>query len=89
MSINYTATSLLLVPFGVAWYLDLLSGRVAAVLALVVGLCLPIALYRWSRTIWLAIYFASLPHELPVNRTERIPVDDDSEAGPAEGPPSR
>jgi hypothetical protein len=78
MVINYGVVVFVLLPLVLLVVLmDWLGVPVAVVLALVMAVALPLALYRWSWAMWLALYYCVLPHELPVNETERIPVRED------------
>ncbi|MGF1449195.1 MAG: DUF983 domain-containing protein [Opitutales bacterium] len=78
MVINYGvvvfgALPAVLVLLGLGW----IGWKDAVALALCLALVLPVLLYRWSWATWLGVYYYFLPHELPANRTEAIPVRED------------
>lgn len=80
MSINYGVTLLFFhTPVLILWILGILGGLTAAILAGVGALIVPALLYRSSRSWWLTIYYCVLPHELPANETEAVPVDRERE----------
>jgi uncharacterized protein (DUF983 family) len=71
MSLNYGVTILcFLVPVLLLYLVGLLSGMVAAVLAGIGAILVPILFYRSSRSWWLMSYYFFLPHHLPANRGE-------------------
>lgn len=79
MTINYGVA-----VFGAVVPLLLLGGYgviqfgTALVLAGVCGVGLPFALYRSSRSWWLACYFYFLPQQLPANHPDPDPEEDDN-----------
>lgn len=78
MVINYGITVFGLLPFMPLLYsADLISLQTAIIAAVAIALIAPTLLYRLSWSLWLMCYYAFLPHELPANRTEAIPVSDD------------
>ncbi len=77
MSINYGVTiACWLLPVLVLGWTGTISGTWAIGLALVGGTVFPIAFYRASRSWWLMLFYAFLPHELPINR-RRLQHDED------------
>jgi len=77
MSINYSFTTIFcLVPIALLWYLKILPSLLAVIMLVIGALATPVLFYRSSRSWWLMVYFLVLPHELPDNRTDAIPVDD-------------
>ncbi len=78
MIINYGITVFALLPIIPLLYsLDIISLKVAIIVAIAVALTAPALLYRLSWSLWLMCYYFFLPHELPANRTDAIPVSDD------------
>jgi uncharacterized protein (DUF983 family) len=74
MSLNYGITVIFfLVPDLLLYLGDVLSGTVAAVVAGVCALGIPVLLYRSSRSWWLMNYYFFLPQHLPANKG--VPVD--------------
>ncbi len=78
MVINYGVVVFGMLPtvlalLGLGW----IGWKTAVALALILALVMPITLYRWSWSTWLGIYYYFLPHELPANATEAIPVRED------------
>lgn len=74
---NYGMTSFGALPLTIlAWKFGVLSGKAAIALAIVLGLLLPVLLYRLSWKIWLALYYACLPDQLPANGATREDTDD-------------
>lgn len=79
MALNYGVTCFgLLAPVAVLWYLDVLSGRAAAVVAAVIALVAPVALYRSSRSWQLMLYYFFFPQHLPANRRELSGNEDEN-----------
>jgi len=69
MSLNYGITLIfILTPVAVLWYNNVLSDRVASMLALVGAVLFPALFYRSSRSWWLMSYYFFLPQHLPANR---------------------
>jgi predicted RNA-binding Zn-ribbon protein involved in translation (DUF1610 family) len=69
MSLNYGVTLIfVLTPVALLWYYDVLSDRVAAILAIVGAVVFPALFYRSSRSWWLMSYYFFLPQHLPANR---------------------
>lgn len=68
MSLNYGVTLVgYLLPLALLAYRGILSIQVAAVLAGVGALGVPVLLYRPSRSWWLMNYYFFLPRHLPAN----------------------
>ena len=79
MALNYGVTCFgLLAPVAVLWYLGVFSGRTAAIIAGVLALVAPIALYRSSRSWQLMLYYFFLPQHLPANRRELSGHEDEN-----------
>lgn len=79
MSINYSATLFVyLLPILVLGLAGVLSVLTATVLAIAGAIVCPILLYRSSRSWWLMAYFYFLPHELPANRIDPSPYEDEA-----------
>ncbi len=71
MSLNYGITVFAaLAPVAILWYLDILSGRAAVILAVMLSILTPLALYRSSRSWQLMLCYFFLPQHLPANRRE-------------------
>jgi uncharacterized protein (DUF983 family) len=71
MALNYGVTCFgLLAPVALLWYLGVLGGRAAVIVAVSLALLAPIALYRASRSWQLMLYYFFLPQHLPANRHE-------------------
>ena len=78
MVVNCGITVFGLLPFMPLLYsADLISLQTAIIAAVAIALITPTLLYRLPWSLWLMCYYAFLPHELPANRTEAIPVSDD------------
>lgn len=78
MVINYGVVAFGALPvILLLWTLGLVNGQVAIALALMASLVLPVLLYRWAWSTWLGVYYYFLPHELPRNVTEAVPVSED------------
>lgn len=68
MSLNYGVTLVAyLLPLALLAFHGVLSLQVAAVLAGVGAMGVPVLLYRPSRSWWLMNYYFFLPHQLPAN----------------------
>ena len=68
MSLNYGVTLVVyLLPLALLAYHRVLSLQVAAVLAGLGAVGVPVLLYRPSRSWWLMNYYFFLPHQLPAN----------------------
>lgn len=79
MSLNYGLTLVLaLAPLAGLWYAGILSGRTAVVLAVVLSVVTPLALYRSSRSWQLMLYYFFLPQHLPANRRELGALEDEN-----------
>ncbi|HTJ78978.1 MAG TPA: DUF983 domain-containing protein [Rariglobus sp.] len=69
MSLNYGVTVIcFLVPVLILYLVDALSGPVAAILAGIGAIGIPILFYRASRSWWLMSYYFFLPRHLPANQ---------------------
>ncbi len=69
MSLNYGVTLIcFLTPVLLAYLAGAISGLVAAILAGVGAIGVPILFYRSSRSWWLMNYYLVLPHHLPANQ---------------------
>ena len=67
--LNYAITCMFWVlPVGVLLLLDVLNLRYALLLAGLGCLVLPVLLYRFSKCLWLGIYYAMLPSELDLGK---------------------
>lgn len=79
MSLNYGVTLVLvLTPVALLWYAGILSGRTTVVLAAVLSLAAPLALYRSSRSWQLMLYYFFLPQHLPANRRKLGEFEDEN-----------
>jgi len=79
MSLNYGVTIIgFLVPVLILYLAGVLSGLVAAVIAGVGAISVPIVFYRSSRSWWLMSYYFFLPHHLPANRRKIAPDEDEN-----------
>lgn len=79
MSLNYGVTIVgFLVPVLLLHLAGVLSGRVAAILAIIGAIAIPAVFYRSSRSWWLMNYYLFLPHHLPANRVNAIAGDDEN-----------
>jgi uncharacterized protein (DUF983 family) len=79
MAINYGVTCIgLLAPLAILWYYGVLSSRTATVLAVVLALGAPLALYRSSRSWQLMLYYSMLPQHLPANRRPLDGLEDEN-----------
>lgn len=77
MSLNYGVTIILfLLPVLILYLAGVLSGRVAAVLAGVGAIGVPVLFYRASRSWWLMSYYFCLPNHLPANSGVLKPGED-------------
>ena len=68
MVLNYAATGLLVIAIVVAAALQMVSVLEGVIAAVVVCTAFPFIFFPASKSLWLMIYYASLPHELPANR---------------------
>jgi len=74
---NYGMTSFGALPLTVlAWKLGWVPPKVALGIAVALCLTLPVLLYRLSWRIWLALYYACLPEQLPANGARDTDTDD-------------
>jgi uncharacterized protein (DUF983 family) len=79
MAINYGVTCIFfLSPVAIMWYYGVLSSRTATVLAVVLALGAPLALYRSSRSWQLMLYYSMLPQHLPANRRKLDGLEDEN-----------
>lgn len=79
MSINYGVTVFGYLPLVLlATLLGILPVKPAIALAAVGAFLFPILFYRSSRSLWLMAYFYFLPHELPANRPDVSPDEDEA-----------
>ena len=79
MSLNYGVTIIcFLVPVLLLYLAGVLSGVVAAAIAGVGAIGVPILFYRSSRSWWLMSYYFFLPHHLPANRRALAPDEDEN-----------
>ncbi|HCR37455.1 MAG TPA: DUF983 domain-containing protein [Opitutae bacterium] len=77
MVINYGIIVFGMLPLIlVAYWLKWISTNAALIAAGVLAVGIPAALYPLSWSLWLMVYYLALPHELPNNRTDAIPVSD-------------
>lgn len=79
MSINYGVTIVAcLVPLLILGLTGVLPPVWAAGLAVAGAIGFPLLFYRSSRSWWLMAFYYFLPHELPANRRELAPEEDDN-----------
>jgi uncharacterized protein (DUF983 family) len=79
LSLNYGVTLIgFLTPLALLWYFKVIPGKVAAVLAMVGAVGVPVLFYRSSRSWWLMNYYVLFPHHLPANGGKGRPGDDDN-----------
>jgi uncharacterized protein (DUF983 family) len=79
MSLNYGVTIVgFLVPVLILYLTGVLSGAVAAGIAGVGAIGVPILFYRSSRSWWLMSYYFFLPNHLPANRGALEPGQDEN-----------
>lgn len=79
MSLNYGVTIVgFLIPVLLLYLGEVLSGRVAAIVAIVGAVGFPILFYRSSRSWWLMNYYLFLPQHLPANKGETPPGEDEN-----------
>lgn len=77
LSLNYSVTILIfLVPVLLLHLGGHLSGRIAAIIAGIGAIFVPMLLYRASRSWWLMIYYLVLPQHLPLNQRPLEPGED-------------
>lgn len=78
LSINYGVTAFFCLPLVLfAYRADWLDYQAAVVAAIVVAIGFPVVFYRFAWGLWFLFYYWFLPHELPANETELIPVNED------------
>ena len=71
LCLNYGVSSFVFViPVLILGFLNWIELKVALALALCFAVFLPIALYRWSWSCWLTLYYVCLPEELHANRPD-------------------
>jgi len=79
MALNYAVTCIcLLSPVAILWYCGVFGDRTATVLAAVLALGAPVAMYRSSRSWQLMLYYFMLPQHLPANRRELDGLEDEN-----------
>jgi DNA-directed RNA polymerase subunit RPC12/RpoP len=79
MSLNYGVTVIcFLVPVLILYLVGVLSGLVAAILAGIGAIGVPILFYRASRSWWLMSYYFWLPKHLPANLRVLKPGEDEN-----------
>lgn len=79
MALNYGVTCIVfLTPIALLWYYGILGNTVAAVVAIVAALLVPLLLYRSSRSWQLMLYYFFLPQHLPANRRELSGHEDEN-----------
>ena len=72
--LNYALTCILwILPLGILFLLGLLSLKATLVLAGASALVIPFLTYRHSKSLWVGIYYAVLPHELESAQKKRAP----------------
>ncbi len=78
LSINYGVTVFFCLPAVLlAYQAGWLGYRAAVVTAVVIAVVFPMVFYRFAWGLWFLAYYWLLPHELPANETELIPVNED------------
>ncbi len=79
MTLNYILTAFILMPpILVMALMTEIPSWVTIVVAIIGAFIVPISLYRVSRSWWLMAYFYFLPQELPVNRKDIPPHEDEA-----------
>jgi uncharacterized protein (DUF983 family) len=79
LSLNYGVTLVgFLTPVVLLWYFNKIDGTLAAVLALLGAIGVPILFYRSSRSWWLMNYYILFPHHLPANGGKGRAGEDDN-----------
>ena len=79
MAINYGVTCIcLLSPVAFLWYYGVFGNRTASVLAIILALGAPVAMYRSSRSWQLMLYYSMLPQHLPANRRKLDGLEDEN-----------
>jgi uncharacterized protein (DUF983 family) len=79
LSLNYGVTLVgFLTPVVLLWYFKAIGGTLAAVLALIGAIGVPILFYRSSRSWWLMNYYVLFPHHLPANGGKGRAGEDDN-----------
>lgn len=78
MTWNYGITVFGVLPL---WLLGGLLGLISAKFVMILcagsALVAPVLLYPFAWGCWVATYYFFLPHELPANETEALPMDED------------
>lgn len=78
LSINYGVTVFFCLPAVLlAYWAGFLGYQAAIAAAVLVAVAFPIVFYRYAWGLWFLFYYWLLPHELPANETELIPVNED------------
>ncbi|HLS28590.1 MAG TPA: DUF983 domain-containing protein, partial [Opitutales bacterium] len=78
-TLNYVvALFLALLPVLILFLTGILSVKVATLLGMLGAVFFPILFYRTSRSWWLMFYFYFLPQELPANRKDVPPYEDNA-----------
>jgi DNA-directed RNA polymerase subunit RPC12/RpoP len=79
MSLNYGVTIVLfLLPVLLLYLGGVIAGTVAAVLAAIGAIGVPMLFYRSSRSWFLMNYYVFLPHHLPANQGKLAPGQDEN-----------
>lgn len=79
LSLNYGVTLIgFLTPVTLLWYFKVIGGTLAASLALVGAVGVPMLFYRSSRSWWLMNYYVLFPHHLPANGGKGRAGEDDN-----------
>jgi uncharacterized protein (DUF983 family) len=68
MVINYAAAGLLFIPIIVAAILQIVPVLTAVIVAIAVGIGVPVLFYPASKTLWLMTWYAMFPRDLPANQ---------------------
>ena len=80
--LNYTLTCVFwILPIGVLFLFGLMSLKAALLLAGLGALVLPFLSYRFSKSLWIGIYYAVLPHEAALPPTPRDPDKEKGASG--------
>ncbi|MGA1205996.1 MAG: DUF983 domain-containing protein [Opitutales bacterium] len=70
--LNYAITGIFwILPAGIAFLLGWISLKVSLLLAGLGAFILPLITYRFSKTLWLGLYYMVLPHELSPSRDDK------------------
>jgi uncharacterized protein (DUF983 family) len=79
MALNYGVTCIcLLSPVAILWYYHVLGNRSATVVAIILAIGAPLAMYRASRSWQLMLYYSMLPQHLPANRRDLDGSEDEN-----------